>query len=290
MPCSSIRVAATSGAGRSAPQMRARVVAEVTDEGALVGVGMAAAAAVLGVEGVLQLGQRLRGVVDPEVDDALAPPALAVASEIGDQGVVGVEDEATAAGPLADRLRPAIGQGLGLAVAVELVAEEVAEDDRRGVELRRDLRQPGLVDLEQALVAALLEQRGGDPPGHVRAGAVVDRPAAGGGEQRREHRRGRRLAVGRADQGRAAVEAGAEAGDRPRLEAQQHPPGQGRAAAAPAGPAGGADRPRGEALGPEQRPAAALAHSPARGGTITLSAWGSTRSLAGRSVRCSPSA
>ncbi|HEU4904834.1 MAG TPA: N,N-dimethylformamidase beta subunit family domain-containing protein, partial [Solirubrobacterales bacterium] len=51
-----------------------------------------------------------------------------------------------------------------------------------------------------------------------------------------------------------------------------------------------ADGARGEALGPEERSAAALAHSPARGGTITLSARGSTRSLAGRSVRCSPSA
>ena len=72
IPRSSIAVAATSGRGRSRAAVRAGVVAEVADEGALVGVGMAAAAAVLGVEGVLQLGQRLGGVLDPEVEDALA--------------------------------------------------------------------------------------------------------------------------------------------------------------------------------------------------------------------------
>ena len=69
----------------------------MADEGALVGVGVAAAAAVLGVEGVLQLRQRLRGVLDPEVDDALARALLGVAAEVGDQRVVGVEDEARCA-------------------------------------------------------------------------------------------------------------------------------------------------------------------------------------------------
>ena len=106
MPCSSIRVAATSGVGRSAPQLGQRVVAEVADEGALVGVGMAAAAAVLGVEGVLQLGQRLAVVLDPEVDDALAAIAVRVAAEVGDQRVVGVEREARAAGLRGDGPRP----------------------------------------------------------------------------------------------------------------------------------------------------------------------------------------
>jgi hypothetical protein len=123
-------------------------VAEVADEGALVGVGMAAAAAVLGVEGVLQLRQRLRGVLDPEVEDTLAGRPLRIAAEIGDQRVIGVEDESGAAGTGGNRLRPLVGQRLHLAVAVELVAEEVAEDDQAGAELFAHPRQPGLVDLE----------------------------------------------------------------------------------------------------------------------------------------------
>ena len=199
-----------------------------------------------------------------------------------------------APGPRRDRLRPLVGQRLHLAVAVELVAEEVAEHDQRGVELVGDPRQPGLVDLEEALVAALLEQRRRHAPGHVRAGPVVDRVAALGGEDRGDHPGGRRLAVGGADDRRAALEAGAEAGDRVRGEAQQDPARQRRAAAAAAGPAGGADRPRGGDLGAEQRPAAlrrlARRSSVGRAGTSTLSARGSTRSEAGRSVRCSPSA
>ena len=75
----------------------------MADEGALVGVGMAAAAAVLGVEGVLQLGQRLGGVLDAEVEDALARLAVLVAAEVGDRRVVGVEGEAGAARPVRRR-------------------------------------------------------------------------------------------------------------------------------------------------------------------------------------------
>ena len=68
-------------------------MAEVPDEGALVCVWIAAAAAVLGVVGVLELGQGLARVLDAEVGDARAAALLAVAPEVGDQGVVGVEDE-----------------------------------------------------------------------------------------------------------------------------------------------------------------------------------------------------
>ena len=262
----------------------------MADEGPLVGVGAAAATAMLGVGGVLELGQGLARVLDAEIDDAVAARAVGVAAEVGDQRVVGVEDEAGAAGALGHQRRPIVGEGLDLPVAVELVAEEVAEDDQRGVELGRHLRQPGLVDLEEALAAALLEQRGRDAPGHVRPGPVVHRLAAHGGEDRGDHPGSRRLAVRGADHGRR-VEPGAEAGDRVGGEAQEHAPGQRRAAAAAAGPAGDADRPRGRSLGSEQGPvAAAGAQAPARGGTITLSAFGSTRSDAGRSLMCSPSA
>ena len=84
-----------------------------------------------------------------------------------------------------DHRRPALGEGLDLAVAVELVAEEVAEDDeRRG----RAAPQPAAARPRRprrAPPAALLEQRGRDPPGHVGAGAVVDRHAAPGRPARR---------------------------------------------------------------------------------------------------------
>src|SRR4051812_7307688 len=99
----------------------------MADEGALVGVGVAAAAAVLGVEGVLQLRQGLARVLDAEVDDAVAGASLGVATEVGDQRVVGVEREAGGAGAALDHAGPLVGQRLHLAVAVELVAEEVAE-------------------------------------------------------------------------------------------------------------------------------------------------------------------
>ena len=263
----------------------------MADEGALVGVGVAAAAAVLGVEGVLELGQRLGGVLDAEVDDALArgrPRASRPRSAISGSSALRTKRVRPAA--LGDRRRPLVGQRLDLAVAVELVAEEVAEHDQRGVELLGDPRQPGLVDLEEALAAALLEQRRGDSPGHVRAGPVVDRRAPVGGEHRGDHPRRRRLAVGGAD-------------DRRRRRSSRAPrraiaSGSRRSSTRP-GRVVPPPRPLARLAAPIARAARRLApnsapsgpaHSPARGGTITLSARGSTRSEAGRSVRCSPSA
>ena len=68
------------------------------DEGPLVGVWRAAAAAVLGVEGVLELRQCLARIVDPEVGHAGAPGQIAVAAEVGDQRIVGVQREPGLAG------------------------------------------------------------------------------------------------------------------------------------------------------------------------------------------------
>ena len=66
---------------------------------------------------------------------------------------------------------PALGDELELAVAVELVAEEVAEADGPRLHARGDLGQGGLVDLEEPeLGAPGLEQRGGDARDEVRAG------------------------------------------------------------------------------------------------------------------------
>jgi hypothetical protein len=70
----------------------------------------------------------------------------------------------------------------------------------------------------------------------------VDRLAAVGGEDGGDHPGRGRLAVGGADDRRAAVEAGAEPSDRFRFHPQEYATGQGGATAAAAGPAGGADR------------------------------------------------
>ena len=64
-------------------------MAEVGEVDGGVGVGVAAAAAVLGVARVLELGQREAVVVDAEVDGLGR-----VAAEVGDERVVGVEHEA----------------------------------------------------------------------------------------------------------------------------------------------------------------------------------------------------
>ncbi len=181
------RVDVGGGAVRAA--VRARVMAEMADERPLVAIGGAAAPAVLGVEGVLELRNRLRRILDPEERDPVATPQVTVASEVGDQGVVGVEDEAHRALALGDDARPLVGELLELAVSIELIAEEVPEQQQGGGELVDHLRQPCLVDLEQALGAALLEQRCGDSPGHVRAGPIVDRVAPGRVEGGCEHAR-----------------------------------------------------------------------------------------------------
>ena len=245
---------------------------------------MAAAAAVLGVERVLELGQRLRGVLDPEVGDPLAPPLLAVAAEVGDQRVVGVEDEPRAAGPARRPSSPTrrpgsrprrsdrAGRGRGCRARSGSGRAEAAT---RGSQASSTSNSPSL--------AVLLEEGGRDAPGHVRAGPVVDRGAARVLEQGGDHPRRRRLAVGRADQGDAALEA-AIPGARSR---------RGRGGAAP-GPAASCRR-RGRWPGwrrrsPAQAPAW-LRKPPrcARWRSTQPSAWGRgtiTPRARGRTRRC----
>ena len=148
MPRSSTSVADDRGRRALLAAVRALVVAEVGEVDGAVGVGVAAAAAVLGVARVLELGEREAVVVDAEVHGLRR-----VAAEVGDERVVGVEHEARA---LADDRGPAVGDRLQLAVAVELVAEQVAEQHRARLDLLGDLAEPELVDLEQAEVAGEL--------------------------------------------------------------------------------------------------------------------------------------
>ena len=214
---------------------------------------------------------------------------LVHAAEVGDQRVVGVEHERRAAGLRRHDRGPAVGDRLQLAVAVELVAEEVAEQHRARLELLDHRAEPELVDLEQAEVAgqrapALARRRSasarGDAARHVRPRAVVDEPRAGALEDRRHHRRRRRLAVGGRDHDAAAVQPAREAADRVRLDAREHLARQRRPAAA----AGGA-RERADRLGGGHT--SGQAHH--RGAT-TRSAPGSARTVAGSSAIGSPSA
>ena len=174
--------------------------------------------------------------------------------------------------------RPAVGDDLELAVAVELVAEQVAEQHRARVELGGDRPEPELVDLEQAqrrrgaAASAAATPPAMFAPARLCTSRVPVRPRIAAiiaavvvlplvaetttlpcGQPRRQPR------------------------DRVRLGPHQHLAGQRRAAAArqPRSGSGGA---RGEQ--PRLQP-----H-----GTITRSAPGSTRTVVGSSAIGSPSA
>ena len=230
----------------------APVVPQVADESAVVDVGCPAAAAVLRVEGVLQLGQRLAGVLDPEVGDPRPAAEVTIAAEVRDQRIVGVQGELAGTLERGHELHPFVSESLQLAVAVELVAEEVAEDQQAGMQMRRDPGEPRLVELEEALVPGLLQESRRHAPVHVGPGAVVHGSAAGGPQDPRDHAGGRGLPVGRADHDRAAIEPGCETVDRVRGHAHEQATGQGGPSAAAAA---AAQTPRGlgeAALGCEQ--------------------------------------
>ena len=185
----------------------AAVVAEMSHVGRRVHVRRAAADAPLGIGRVLELRRGMARVVDPE-HGRLRPPAR----EVADLRVVAVHDERSVARKLRDRLTPARGQQLELAVAVELVAEQVPEADGARLQPPRHLGQRTLVDLEQPQLGVAGREKGGRDPGdEVRARAVVRQPH-GRREDPRGHRRGRRLAVRGRDQALHPAEAARRGG------------------------------------------------------------------------------
>src|SRR4029079_7389440 len=107
----------------------ALVVAQMAEVRGVVAVQVPAAAAVLGVERVLERRKRVGAVLQTEVGDPWPLGPAAVAPEVRDQRIVRVQDEGGPAGVFLDEAGPVVGQRLELAVTVELVAEEVAEDD-----------------------------------------------------------------------------------------------------------------------------------------------------------------
>ena len=80
---------------------------------------------------MLHLSDRHRVVLDPEVGDAGM-----LAAEIGDQGIVGVEQKPGAVAGAREDARPPIGDRFELAIAIELIPEQVGEEDRAWTELR----------------------------------------------------------------------------------------------------------------------------------------------------------
>ncbi len=175
-------------------------------------------------------------------------------AEVGDQRIVGVERQ-RCAGQRRDQSRPAVGDRLQLAVAVELVAEQVAEQDRPRMRAAGRPVKPELVDLEQAELAADRAARPGrrEQASTRRRRPCWRRPGCGRASARPvegspRHRRCRGLAVGRRDHRVAPSQAAGEPFDRIGLQPRQQLSRQAGAAAATGAACEFADRPRGEDL------------------------------------------
>ena len=195
--------------------MLAAVLAEVSDIRGVVGVRRAAADAVLRVRRMLQRGTRVCGSSTPKRSTRSRPSPSDATS--------GSSAPTTAAprAELRDGRPPALGDVLELAIAIELVAEEVREADDARPCASHDLWERELVDLEQAeLRVARGEQGRRDPRGQVRAGSIPREPAHGG-EDRARHRHGRRLAVRRGHERDARGEAARERVERGRDRASR---------------------------------------------------------------------
>ena len=140
---------------------------------------------------------------------------------MADLGIVGVEDDGGLGGQRRDRLAPPSREQLELTVAVELVAEQVAEADGPWTDPAHHLGEGGLVDLEQAELRMVgREQCRGDAREQVRPGTVVGEPQARV-EDLRRHRGGRRLPVRRRDRDRAGGKARGEPVDRAGVDGRE---------------------------------------------------------------------
>jgi hypothetical protein len=185
----------------------------VADVDGVIAVRMATTNAVLRVGRVLEAGARPRRVVDPEPEHLRAPLC-----ERRDERVVGVHHERGLRGELTDRLAPPFRDVLELAVAVELVAEQVAQADGAGPGAPHDLGEGELVHLEQPEIGVLGGEEGrGDTGGEVRPRVVPGEPAIPG-EDRARHRGRRRLAVRRRHERGPVAETGGERVERAGIE------------------------------------------------------------------------
>ena len=184
----------------------------------------------------------LTRIVDPEHGPC---PRPALPAQVSDLGIVAVDDERRIGRQLLHSRPPAAGHELELAVAIELVAEQVAEADRPRPEPPSHLGQRRLVDLEEAELRVSGGEEGRRNPGdEVRTGAVVCEPQLPS-QNSRGHRRCRRLAVRRRDERGAERKPAGELIDRRRIELPEQLPGHGRAAT-------GAGKPREASCGAGQ--------------------------------------
>src|SRR6266545_3950420 len=142
---------------------------------------------------------------------------------------------------------------LQLAVAVELVAEEVAEAHGTRPHTLGDLGEGRLVYLEEPeLRAARVQEGGGDPRHEVGAGVVVRKPHTAAQDLGR-HCRGRRLAVGRGDQRRPERQPRREPVDGPGVQLPEQLAGERRPAAGSGKARKAAHRARDGDLGGERK-------------------------------------
>ena len=87
---------------------------------------------------------------DARIVEAEAEGGLPSPRDVRDERVVAVRHDPGVVGERLDALAPALGDQLELAVAVQLVAEEVAEQHRLRPDAPRDVRKRALVHLEEA--------------------------------------------------------------------------------------------------------------------------------------------
>ena len=182
-------------------------------------------------------GRRL----DAEADDAASAALLDLLGEHRHGGVIGVEHERGRAPRAGEHSPPPLGDGVDLAVAVELVPEEVEEHDHAGGEARREQGEHGLVDLEDADAggavdpagpASLRDERGDEPPLEVRSRAVGDGGEARAPRDRRKQVRRRRLPVGAGDADHAVLKRRRRVVEETRRQQPCHEPRQRRPPAA----------------------------------------------------------
>jgi hypothetical protein len=120
---------------------------------------------------------------------------------------------------------------LELAVAVELVAEQVPQAQRAGTKARSHLGQSRFIDLEQSQFGPTRVQERRCNAGHEVGARVVVRQLRAGAKDARSHRRCRGLAVRGREEGGAKRQARGEPIDCAWVELPEQLPRDRRAAA-----------------------------------------------------------
>ena len=155
-------------------------------------------------------------------------------SDLGHRGVIGVVDNHRRRVEPGHRLPPAPHQVLKLAVAVELVAEQVHQRNNPGPGLVDQRWQRGLVHLEQGHLGPIsVEQRGSHPPLQVRSRGVGHHPSARGVQHGPHQPSGGGLAVGARQQDHAPRDGASHLRSSLRPQPGQHQPRQRRPPAPP---------------------------------------------------------